>query len=133
MSDKTMSYNGYCGSIEMSVEDDCLFGEILFINDLVTYEAKTPARLREAFENAVDYYLAKCKAENLKADKPFSGTFNVRIPKELHKQAAIKAASEGLRLNEYVKQCIELGVGETGTSATITFHNEHSEVISKPE
>jgi hypothetical protein len=48
MSDKTFSYKGFCGSKEISLEDDCLFGKILFVNDLVTYEAESPSALKKA-------------------------------------------------------------------------------------
>ncbi|KQN70783.1 MULTISPECIES: type II toxin-antitoxin system HicB family antitoxin [unclassified Duganella] len=110
MSDITLNYKGYCGSIETSVEDDCLFGKILFITDLVTYEATTPAQLKSAFENAVDLYVEQCSAQGLQPDKPFSGTLNVRLTQEMHRAAAIKAAGMGQTLNEFIKQCISLGI-----------------------
>lgn len=110
MSDKTLSYKGYCGSIETSIEDDCLFGKILFITDLVTYEATTPAQLKAAFENAVNVYVEQCAEQGLHPNKPFSGTLNVRLTQEMHRAAAIKAAGMGQTLNEFIKQCISLGI-----------------------
>ena len=47
------TYQGYQGSVETSIEDDVLHGKILFINDLVTYEATTIKKLRQEFELAV--------------------------------------------------------------------------------
>lgn len=70
MTDKTMSYNGYCGSIEVSMEDDCLHGKLLFVKDLVTYEAMSPAALEQAFRDAVDFYIDKCAREDLATEKP---------------------------------------------------------------
>jgi predicted HicB family RNase H-like nuclease len=55
-----LSYLGYQGSAEVSLEDDCLCGKLLFISDLVTYEAQTVPGLRKAFEQAVEFYLEKC-------------------------------------------------------------------------
>lgn len=107
MSDKTFSYKGYRGSIEFSVEDNCLYGQLLFVRDLVTYEATEVAALKTAFEQAVDYYLDKCAKEGLPPDKPFNGSFNVRINPELHRAAAIEAARVGSSLNDLVKSCIE--------------------------
>jgi predicted HicB family RNase H-like nuclease len=75
MSDKTFSYRGYHGSIECSVEDNCLYGQLLFVRDLVTYEAKDVAALKQAFEQTVDYYLDKCAREGLTPDKPLDGAF----------------------------------------------------------
>ena len=57
---KTLSYKGYQGSSECSVEDGCLFGRILFVRDVVTYEGNTVAELEAAFREAVDDYLATC-------------------------------------------------------------------------
>ena len=56
----TMEYKEYQGSVEIDLETNMLFGKILFVNDLVTYEAKTVAALRKAFQEAVDDYLDTC-------------------------------------------------------------------------
>ncbi len=106
MNEKTLSYKGYCGSVEVSIEDDCLHGKLLFVNDLVTYEADAPAQLEKAFQDAVEYYLEKCARDNLIPDKPFSGSFNVRMTPALHRAAAMKAARNGSTLNDYVRECV---------------------------
>lgn len=58
MNASAFSYKGYEGSAHISLEDNCLHGKILFVGDLVTYEAETVAQLREAFIEAVDLYLS---------------------------------------------------------------------------
>lgn len=40
-----LKHKGYIGSIEASIEDNCLFGKLLFIKALVSYEGKTVAEL----------------------------------------------------------------------------------------
>ncbi len=60
MSDKTTSYKGYQGSIDVSLEDDCLHGRLLFINDIITYEGETPSALIRSFRESVDGYLEYC-------------------------------------------------------------------------
>lgn len=123
MTDKTFSYKGYCGSIEFSVEDDCLFGQILFVRDLVTYEAEQIRGLKKAFEESVDYYLEKCERDGLTPDKPFSGSFNVRLTPELHRAAAVEAARMGTSLNDLVKECIESRL--SGAKTVLTIHENH--------
>lgn len=54
-------YKGFMGSIEISMEDGSLHGKLLLINDLVTYEARTPKQLQIEFESAVEDYLATCE------------------------------------------------------------------------
>ena len=68
MNQKLMSYKGYQGSAEVSLDDNCLHGKIVNIKDLVTYEADSVAALREAFGSAVDLYVARCAELNLSAD-----------------------------------------------------------------
>lgn len=125
MSDKTLNHRGYCGSIEFSIEDSCLYGKILFITDLVTYEAETILGLSKAFEEAVDFYLAKCEQVGLIADKPFSGTFNVRFDPELHRSAAIAAAKKGASLNDFVRECVEHCLSDKTTLVSLTENHTH--------
>lgn len=73
MNDQLLSHLGYTGSAEVSLEDDCLYGTILFISDLVTYEAETVPGLRKAFEEAVEFYLAQCAEMGLPANAPLNG------------------------------------------------------------
>ncbi len=42
------TYKGYQGSVETSIEDGVFHGKILFINDLVTYEAHALKALKKA-------------------------------------------------------------------------------------
>lgn len=117
MSDKVLSHKNYSGSIEVSLEDGCLHGEILFINDLVSYESETVAGLQAAFQEAVDFYLDKCRRDGLEPDKPCSGTFNVRLSPELHRNASVAAARKGQSLNDFVKDCVSKGVSDTAGPA----------------
>ena len=102
-----MRYNGYCGSVEHSLEDMVLHGKILFINDLVTYEADTLPELEQAFHEEVDDYIAFCEKIGKEPEKPFKGTFNVRIDPDLHKRAAIQAEAAGITLNQLVSDAIQ--------------------------
>lgn len=55
-----LRYKEYEGTAERDMERMVCRGKILFIDDLVTYVADTPARLQQEFEAAVDDYLATC-------------------------------------------------------------------------
>ncbi|SDB08709.1 hypothetical protein SAMN03159382_00875 [Pseudomonas sp. NFACC23-1] len=52
-----LQYKGYVGSIEASTDDNCLFGKLLSIRALVSYEGQTVTELEMAFREAVDDYL----------------------------------------------------------------------------
>lgn len=104
---KTLEYKGFIGSVDVSLEDGVVFGKILYINGLVTYEAETVPELEKEFQAAVDDYLEFCEEEGVDAHKSFSGKFNVRISPELHKKAALLATKQGSNLNAFVAQAIE--------------------------
>lgn len=52
-----LQYQGHTGSIEHSAEDNCLFGRLLYISALVSYEGQTEQALEAAFREAVDDFL----------------------------------------------------------------------------
>ena len=54
---KLMEYKGFYGSVEVSVEDGCLFGKLEFIDPLVNYEGETVQEIEEAFHEAVGDYI----------------------------------------------------------------------------
>jgi len=103
---KLLKYKGFYGSIEASLEDDCFFGKIEFIDPLINYEADNVQALAHAFENAVDDYLADCKKIGREPAKSYKGSFNVRLGSELHKKALIAAKERRINLNEFVRQSI---------------------------
>ncbi|MBZ0104639.1 MAG: type II toxin-antitoxin system HicB family antitoxin [Sulfuricella denitrificans] len=122
MANNDLSYNEYTGSVEVSIEDGCLHGRILFIDDIVTYEAESVSGIQEAFEGAVDRYIALCERSGKPAVKPYSGTFNVRIGPDLHRQAAHAARARGVKLNEFVTLAIRDAVTKNGAQKVEHVH-----------
>jgi predicted HicB family RNase H-like nuclease len=102
-----MEYKGFYGSVEASIEDGCLFGKLEFIDPLVNYEGETVSELEAAFREAVEDYLASCEVRGIEPQKPYRGSFNVRVGRDLHRAAVIAAGQRGLNLNELVKQALE--------------------------
>ena len=90
---KYFEFNGYLGSLETSIEDKCLYGRIEFINDLVTYQGNTISELEAA--------------QSKEPDRPFSGSFNIRIGSDLHRKVAIAAKQADRSLNDFIKQSLE--------------------------
>lgn len=127
MKQEMMQYNGYHGSVEVSLEDNILHGSIQFINDLVTYEAETPEQLRKEFEAAVDDYLETCRELGKTPDKEFSGTFNVRVGPEIHRKTAVAAKLEGITLNEFTRRALHEA---TRNAEEIVHRHHHEHVIS---
>jgi predicted HicB family RNase H-like nuclease len=108
---KLMEYKGCYGSVDASVEDGCLFGKLEFIDPLVNYEGETVQEIEAAFREAVDDYIETCHEKNAEPQKPYRGTFNVRIGRDLHRTAVIAAKQRDINLNELVRRAIEKEVG----------------------
>ncbi|MCC5654537.1 type II toxin-antitoxin system HicB family antitoxin [Nostoc sp. XA013] len=68
-----ITYKGYTASIEVDVKAGILFGQVLDINDVITFKAKTVEEARQEFQISVDDYLAFCEELREEPDKPFSG------------------------------------------------------------
>lgn len=109
----TMEYNGYFGSVHYNDGDKVFYGKLEFIRALVSYEGTDVVSLRMAFEEAVDDYLEFCKETGKQPEKPFKGSFNLRLDPELHKRLVSSAMNEGKTLNAFVKDVLEKAVYET--------------------
>ena len=101
-----LEYIGYYASVHFSSEDDVFYGKIVAIDDLVNFEGGSVKELKKAFHEAVDDYLETCVSIGKEPNKTYKGTFNVRISTDLHKAAAVYAASENISLNDFVKKAI---------------------------
>ena len=76
-----MNYKGYIGSIEVSEEDNCLFGKVLA--------------------------LPHCEAEGIEPRKSYSGALNVRISPETHSKVALLAKQAGISINAFIRNAVE--------------------------
>lgn len=101
-----MEHKGYIGTVEFSAEDNILFGKVIGINGLVSYEGDSISSLREDFEAAVDDYLEMCEEKGIDPQKCYKGSFNIRISPELHRTIAIMAAAHNKTLNATVEEAL---------------------------
>lgn len=107
MNTHTFRYKDILGSVETDLESKCLYGKLLYINDLVLYEGATLKELENSFQEAVDDYIETCMTLGRPALKSFKGSLNVRIGERLHQAAAERAASQGVSLNDYIRGAVE--------------------------
>lgn len=106
-----LHYKNYFGSVHYSGDDDVFYGKVLGINDLVSFEGASVQELKTAFQEAVDDYLITCAALKKNPETTYEGTFNVQIPRELHRQAALEASVKGMSLNDFVQYALDLTLG----------------------
>lgn len=103
----TLKYNGFLGSVNFSEKDGVFFGKIEGIDGLVNFEGESVKELTDAFHEAVDDYVAYCKAENIEAHKSYSGSLNIRISPETHSYVATLAKQTGMSINAFIKTALE--------------------------
>lgn len=101
-----MEYKGYLGRVEYDDEAGIFHGEVINLRDVVTFQGETVQELRRAFQESVDDYLAFCVERNEEPERPYSGTFTVRVPPELHRDAALQARSKNKSLNSWVAELL---------------------------
>jgi predicted HicB family RNase H-like nuclease len=106
-----LRYKDFIGSVHFSAEDDCFYGKLEGIDDLVTFEGQDVQTLKKAFQEAADDYIEICRSMGKPLQKSYRGSFNIRITPELHKRAAQKSLMLGISLNQFVQKAIEKEVG----------------------
>lgn len=106
-----LSYKNYNGTVEYSKEDHCLYGKVVGIKSLLSYEGSSVRELEEAFQNTIDEYIKDCEERNIAPEQPYKGSFNVRINPELHRMVAIYAMENGKSLNAAVEEALKQYVG----------------------
>jgi predicted HicB family RNase H-like nuclease len=102
-----LGHKGFYGTVEFSSTDKLLFGKILGISELISYEGDSIRSLRTDFVAAVDDYLAMCSEIGIEPERAYRGSFNVRVSPELHKRLIVFSASQGRTLNSTVAEAVE--------------------------
>ena len=101
-----IEHKGYYGTVEYSSSDGLLFGKVLGINGLISYEGDSIGSLKYDFESAIDDYLEICKEEGVEPQRAYKGKFNVRVSPEIHKSLVLYSAAHGQTLNSTVEEAI---------------------------
>jgi len=76
---KFLEYKGYIGTIEYSTDDNTLFGEVIGIRSLISYEGDGLNSLKKDFEDGINHYLSCCEIENIEPELPCVGNLDVSV------------------------------------------------------
>ena len=102
-----MEYKGYIGKVEIDDEVGILYGEVINVRDVITFEGTSVEEVQQAFHESVDDYLEFCAERGESPEKPFSGKFVLRLPEDLHRQAYIQAKLKNKSLNSWVTEVLQ--------------------------
>ena len=101
---KPMRYKGYSARIEYSDEDECFVGRVAGIRDILTFHGESVAEVRQAFEEALDFYLETCAKRGETPNKPYSGKLLLRVSPEIHAAVATAAKVSGQSINQWAAE-----------------------------
>jgi predicted HicB family RNase H-like nuclease len=101
---KPMSHKGYGAKIEYSDEHGCLIGRVSDIGHRITFQGDSVENIRQAFEEAVDLYLAGCTERGEEPEKPATTPSVVRVSPALHRVLALAAGQEKKSVNEWLAE-----------------------------
>jgi predicted HicB family RNase H-like nuclease len=111
-----MTHKGYSGVAEIAYDTGMIYGRVVGLRDVITFQGETVAEAQQAFRDSVDDYLEFCASRSEPPEKPFSGRFLVRITPSLHRTLVEAATARGLSLNALVERT--LAAEFAGVSAT---------------
>lgn len=97
-----LEYRGYHAAISYDADDELFIGEVFGIVDSLSFHGSSIDELKQKFADCIENYLDVCKQIGKEPEREFKGSFNVRIPSELHRQIAMLAAQQKITLNQYV-------------------------------
>lgn len=102
-----MEYKGYVGKVEYDDQASLFHGEVINTKDVITFQGRSVEELQQALQASVEDYLDFCKSRGESPDKPYSGTFTLRLDPELHRQIHIYAKQENKSVNRWVTDTLE--------------------------
>lgn len=108
-----ITYKGYTGRVEIDLDADILFGRVLDITDVITFQGATIAEVRQAFSESIDDYLAYCAELGREPERPFSGKLLFRTTPERHHRIFVAASLLGKSVNAWIDEVLASAAEET--------------------
>jgi len=105
-----MKYKGYTGIVEFDEESRVLFGRVIGLRDVITFEGESVTEVIQAFHDSVDVYLEFCAERGESPEKPYSGQFVLRLNPRLHRELANAAQARTTSLNALIESILEANV-----------------------
>jgi predicted HicB family RNase H-like nuclease len=106
-----MKYKGYTGLVELEEGSDVLFGRVIGLRDVITFQGESVAEVTQAFHDSVDDYLEFCAERGESPEKPYSGQFVLRLNPQLHRELANLAQARSTSLNALIEDILEKNAG----------------------
>ena len=113
-----MKYKGYVAATEVDPDSGLIFGEVIGLSDVVTFQGRSVPEAIQAFHESVDLYLRTCDEQGLEPQRRYSGSIAVRTKPKVHGALVALARSRGLSLNELVDRVLTRHARRAGMVGT---------------
>jgi predicted HicB family RNase H-like nuclease len=104
---QAMEHRGYTGVSFVDEESESLYGHVIGLRDVITFQGDSVAELSQSFRDSVDDYLEFCQSLGRSPEKPYSGRFLLRIPPALHRALSNAAEKTGVSINSLIESILE--------------------------
>lgn len=102
-----LRYRDYIATIEADEDGGFFHGEVINTRAVLTFQGKSIDELKHEFAETIADYEEWCKERGKEPERPYSGTFTLRMPPDLHRRVAEAAARSGKSLNGFIKDTLE--------------------------
>jgi predicted HicB family RNase H-like nuclease len=99
-----LHHEGFLAELDVDEEAGVMHGRVINTRTVLTFEGETLAELRTAFKDTIADYRDWCRERGIEPEKPYSGTLSLRIPPELHRRVAERAAKDGESINQFIAE-----------------------------
>ncbi len=104
---KMLEYKGFYGMVEYDQDVKVFYGNVINVDEILSFRGKDADSLEKSFRNLVDIYIADCKKEGKAPYKPYNGRILVRTNPDLHRRVALLAASKRTSMNDLIENTLE--------------------------
>ena len=127
-----MEYKGYHAKVEYDAEDGILIGKVFGVCDTIIFDGETVKEIEAVFHQSIDDYVKHCAEIDKEPDKEYKGSFNIRIPTEMHKRLALLAEDNDQSINQIVISALDEYMNPSEMSRGIFTYVIREEIQSSP-
>jgi predicted HicB family RNase H-like nuclease len=102
-----LKHEGYIAEISYHEGDDLMHGDTINTRSTLHFAGRDLAELKAAFADTIEDYRDWCRERGVEPERPYSGALSLRIPPELHKRIAERAAKAGESINQFIAQRLQ--------------------------
>lgn len=114
----TLSYKGYVAAVELDVEGNLIFGEVVGARDAITFQGETVEEAVRAFHESVDLYEVTCQEHGIEPDRAPSEEIVIRVDPEVRQILLTLAEKEGQGLEEFLSEDVADLAAQAKAAAT---------------